>query len=219
MIMVGGQRVYSFGHPSVHTTIERFLKDQENPSLDDSSSPVVLTTRNATERIIHAHRNARLQQMYQEIMQLEKELEAAKKCTEVLDRAKEDPGKQWWKRPIEELDPNQLMIYANNMEGLMMKVKKEMPPISIEGGTAPFTDLIGITDVYGHISLNSDNFMNQFGGRTEDGHVPGRHCPSVAGGNDVEEDIDLNRSASPSGSGSSEKDDDDKKFVRVHQFI
>ncbi|CAI9109115.1 OLC1v1008870C1 [Oldenlandia corymbosa var. corymbosa] len=214
------QKVYSFGHPSVHTIIERFLKDQKNPSLDDSSSPVVLTTMSATERIIHACRNARVQKMNQELMQLEKKLEAVKKGTEALEKAmKEDPVKQWWKRPIEEMDANQLMIYANKLEGLMMKVKKEMPLESIEGGTAPFTDLIGINDVYGCISLNANNFINQFCGRTEGGHVPGRHRPSVAGRDNLQKEIDLNRSPSPSRSGSLEKDDDHKKFVRVHQFI
>ncbi|CAI9109114.1 OLC1v1008869C1 [Oldenlandia corymbosa var. corymbosa] len=157
--------------------------------------------------------------MNKELMQLEKQLEATKKRAEVLARAmKEDQQKQWWKRPIEDLDVNQLMIYAIALEGLMKKVKKKMPPVSIEGGSAPFTDLIGVNDIYGHISLNADNFINQIHGRAEGGQVINHRRPSVAGGDDVQKDIDLNRSVSPSGSGSS-KNDDNKKSVRVHQFI
>ncbi|CAI9104213.1 OLC1v1002842C1 [Oldenlandia corymbosa var. corymbosa] len=160
--------------------------------------------------------------MNEEIMQLEKQLEAARKRGEALERAKkEDPGKQWWKMPIEELDANQLMIYANALEGLMKKVKKEMGSFSIEGGRAPFTDLIGVNDVYGRIAINLDNFINQFGGKDDCGQVPSHcRCPSTAGdANNVQEEIDLNRSASLSGSGSLENVDDDKKYVRIHQFI
>ncbi|CAI9103247.1 OLC1v1001698C1 [Oldenlandia corymbosa var. corymbosa] len=45
-------------------------------------------------------------------MQLEKQFEAARKSGEALERAmKEDPGKQRWQRPIEELISLELMTF------------------------------------------------------------------------------------------------------------
>ncbi|CAI9113016.1 OLC1v1013537C1 [Oldenlandia corymbosa var. corymbosa] len=210
-----GGKAFSFGHPSVQSTIEKYLHSENNPS----SSSAILKTMNFTERIIEANRKSRLHQMCKELSQLEKLLEDEKKLRNELEKARnEDKGKQWWKAPIDELDLEQLSIYAKALEGLKKDVDKERLSVPMtENGHPHLLNLLGDTNVNGSASVD-DMESGSASDLLHGGNVSGR---GPFGFSDEKEELDLNRTALRlgSGSGSLGRAEDHQKSIRLHNFI
>nr|GMC46584.1 agamous-like MADS-box protein AGL62 [Ipomoea batatas] len=75
-----GNKVFSFGHPTVEAVVERFL-GEDNPAPVNETGGGAL----ATEQFIEAQRNARVQELNVELTRLEAVLEFEKKRGEAID--------------------------------------------------------------------------------------------------------------------------------------
>ncbi|KAK6945931.1 Transcription factor, MADS-box [Dillenia turbinata] len=108
------QKVYSFGHPSANTVIDRFLA--ENPTSVDSDSI----------RFIDFQMEAKLKELNAELHSVLCELESEKKRGEELDQAmKATQMWNWWEAPIEQLNEEQLKVLKTALDGLKKAVRKE----------------------------------------------------------------------------------------------
>ncbi|CAI9113015.1 OLC1v1013536C1 [Oldenlandia corymbosa var. corymbosa] len=188
----GSGKAFSFGHPSVQSIIEKYLQNPNNPTDD--------------QRISQNRRNTSLHEMNQ----LEKQVKEAKKRREALKKAREeDPGKEFWKVPIDELDLEQLSMYAKALQGLKKDVDKEILSHSIkEAGSTSINDM--------------ENVLNPVRVRASDelllaGQVSGGGNSLVVG--DEEEGIDLNLTLRPGSGNYLERVGDNRKPIRVYQFI
>ncbi|XP_009599004.3 agamous-like MADS-box protein AGL62 [Nicotiana tomentosiformis] len=96
-----GNKVYSFGHPSVDLVMDRFLPG------------------NSPNQLIEAHRNASVGEVnMEELIDKEGRLEMERSRTEALQgiRRGATSDKRWWEAPIEELNFFQLQQVAEAME-------------------------------------------------------------------------------------------------------
>ncbi|CAI9095351.1 OLC1v1031281C1 [Oldenlandia corymbosa var. corymbosa] len=97
------------------------------------TSGVDLPVNDIINSIIPAHSDGRLHGLKQELIQLKKKLEDQKRRAEALKKANEDSRKDhWWKKPIEELDIEQLMMYEKALEGLVKKIHMKMKSLFID---------------------------------------------------------------------------------------
>ncbi|GMI87938.1 hypothetical protein HRI_002463100 [Hibiscus trionum] len=108
-----GKKVYSFGHPSVDTVIDRYL----SCNTQDNS---------ITSQLIEAHRESNVRQLNMELTQVTNELEAKRKLGEELHRMNKANQQQYWFwSPIKELDLSQLQQLKSALEKLKKDVEME----------------------------------------------------------------------------------------------
>ncbi|GMI70599.1 hypothetical protein HRI_000729200 [Hibiscus trionum] len=108
------KRVYSFGHPSVDTVIDRYL---------GCNAPET----SITSQMVVANRESNIHQLNMELTQIESQLEAKKKLGEELNQIKKANQQQCrWQSPIEELDLSQLQQLKSALEVLKKKVQAQM---------------------------------------------------------------------------------------------
>ncbi|GMI70602.1 hypothetical protein HRI_000729500 [Hibiscus trionum] len=108
-----GKKVYSFGHPSVDIVTDRYL-GIEKP---DTSG---------TWQIVEAHRNAHIHELGMHLNQRTSLLDDEKKRGEELNQViKANQQRNWWQKPIEELDESQLLQLRAAMVQLKKKVEAE----------------------------------------------------------------------------------------------
>ncbi|XP_021897680.1 agamous-like MADS-box protein AGL62 [Carica papaya] len=92
-----GRKVFSFGHPSVETVVERFI----------SGNPPQVTS--GTEKLIEAHRNTSLHELNMQLTQILNQLEIEKTRSEELNQTKKaNENECWWMGPKEDLSLAQL---------------------------------------------------------------------------------------------------------------
>ncbi|CAN1184727.1 Agamous-like MADS-box protein AGL61 [Linum perenne] len=128
-----GQKVFSFGHPSIQAIVDRFLA--KNPSKPCSS-----TTTSPFEQEIEKKYGEKLNQM-----------------------RKLSQSQCWWEAPIEELGLDQLRDLKTSLQELKKHISRQSnwlknstpPPLHFLGPTHTTTKL----DQFYDIKLNSDLMM------------------------------------------------------------
>ncbi|CAI9109109.1 OLC1v1008864C1 [Oldenlandia corymbosa var. corymbosa] len=113
------------------------------------------TVNDTTHCIIPAHTDGRLHELNQELIKLEKQLEEENKLAEALEKAEKEESRkdQWWRKPIEELDMEQLMTFAKMLEGLKKDIRKEINSRSMD-----------LNNVNSRTFSNAAENVNPFGG-------------------------------------------------------
>ncbi|XWS71171.1 hypothetical protein CRYUN_Cryun03dG0116200 [Craigia yunnanensis] len=121
-------KVFSFGHPQVESTIDRFLT--RNPSLHISN----------THKLVEAHRNANIHELNVQLTQLLDMLEVEKRKGEALEEIKDAGRRQcWWQAPIDELGLNELQQLRIALEDLKSNVTKQANQVLAESSNCwPF---------------------------------------------------------------------------------
>ncbi|GMJ07078.1 AGAMOUS-like 62 [Hibiscus trionum] len=108
-------KVFSFGHPHVESTIDRFLT--RNPSIHNL---------NAHCNVVEAHRDANIRELNARLAQLVDILEVEKRKGQALDEVREAGRKQWWwQATINELGLSELQQLRNALEELKINVGKQ----------------------------------------------------------------------------------------------
>ncbi|CAN1184721.1 Agamous-like MADS-box protein AGL62 [Linum perenne] len=145
-----GQKVFSFGHPSIQAIVDRFLA--KNPT----TSPF--------EQIYEAHRNAQVCEYNAHLTEVLHDLEIEKKYGEKLNQMRKLSQSQcWWEAPIEELGLDQLRDLKTSLQELKKHISRQSnwlknstpPPLHFLGPTHTTTKL----DQFYDIKLNSDLMM------------------------------------------------------------
>nr|GMC51584.1 agamous-like MADS-box protein AGL62 [Ipomoea batatas] len=116
-----GNKVFSFGHPTVEAVVERFL-GEDNPTPVNETGGRAL----ATEQFIEAQRNARVQELNMELTRLEAVFELEKKRGEAIDgfvEANRD-AHGWMRGSYDELSFQQLVTLKIGMENLMKEIQQ-----------------------------------------------------------------------------------------------
>ncbi|XP_007015089.2 PREDICTED: agamous-like MADS-box protein AGL62 [Theobroma cacao] len=114
-------KVFSFGHPQVESTIDRFLT--RNPSLHVSN----------THSLVEAHRNANIQELNVQLTRLLEMLEVQKRKGEALEEIREAGRRQcWWQAPTDVLGLNELKQLRIALEELNRNVKKQANKVLVE---------------------------------------------------------------------------------------
>ncbi|KAK4721459.1 hypothetical protein R3W88_011692 [Solanum pinnatisectum] len=110
----GDKGVFSFGHPSINTLVERFLgKNLPQPNKDVHNQQIV------------ALREASICELNIKIMNLEGVLQMEKNRGESLREIRKRANGLWWESPMEELNLFKLQDLKNALEILNQKVEKE----------------------------------------------------------------------------------------------
>ncbi|XP_065869560.1 agamous-like MADS-box protein AGL62 [Euphorbia lathyris] len=105
-----GNKIYSFGHPSVEIVVDRYL----------SPNPTQISP---TTQGVEAHRDAHIRGLNRQLNQVTDQLEIEKKRGEELKQMREAGKEQfWWQKPIDELDFSQLQQFKTSLEHLRKKV-------------------------------------------------------------------------------------------------
>ena len=108
-----GEKVYSFGHPSVDTIVDRFLTQNPVP-IDSTLQP------------FEDHRSANIHQLNKELTLANKALEAEKKQGEALEKMRKESQEQcWWAGAVEDLSLEQLELLKISLEALKKDVLKQ----------------------------------------------------------------------------------------------
>ncbi|EOY32708.1 hypothetical protein QUC31_019308 [Theobroma cacao] len=114
-------KVFSFGHPQVESTIDRFLT--RNPSLHVSN----------THSLVEAHRNANIQELNVQLTRQLEMLEVQKRKGEALEEIREAGRRQcWWQAPTDVLGLNELKQLRIALEELNRNVKKQANKVLVE---------------------------------------------------------------------------------------
>ncbi|XP_055814802.1 agamous-like MADS-box protein AGL62 [Solanum dulcamara] len=109
-----GNKVFSFGHPSVDTLVERFLGGNLPPPNNDVHNQLIVS-----------HRNAGLRELNAKLTNIEGVLQMEKNRGESLKEIRRRANGRWWESPIEELSLFQLQQLREALEILKQKVEKE----------------------------------------------------------------------------------------------
>ncbi|KAH0682825.1 hypothetical protein KY290_021414 [Solanum tuberosum] len=103
--------VFSFGHPSVNTLVERFLgRNLPLPNNDVHNQQIV------------ARREAGIRELNTKLMNLEGVLHMEKNRGESLQEIRKRANGLWWESPMEELNLFQLQHLKKALEILKQKV-------------------------------------------------------------------------------------------------
>ncbi|XP_015082426.1 agamous-like MADS-box protein AGL62 [Solanum pennellii] len=113
VIFSPGDKVFSFGHPSVGTLVDRFLGRDLPPPNNDVHNQLIV-----------AHREAGIRELNMKLMNLEGVLQMEKKYGESLREIRRRANDQWWESPIEKLNLFQLQHLKEALESLVQKVEK-----------------------------------------------------------------------------------------------
>ncbi|XP_021892392.1 agamous-like MADS-box protein AGL62 [Carica papaya] len=115
-----GRKVFSFGHPSVETVVERFI----------SGTPPQAAS--GTMKLIEAHRNASVRELNIQLTQIQNQLETEKKRSEELNQMKKSNESQcWWMAPKEDMSLAQLQQLKASLDELKKNVAKHAEKILI----------------------------------------------------------------------------------------
>ncbi|XVE59987.1 hypothetical protein DITRI_Ditri05aG0090500 [Diplodiscus trichospermus] len=122
-------KVFSFGHPQVDSTIDRFL-----------TRNLPLRNSNNTHRLVEAHRNANIHELNVQLAQYLDMLEVEKRKGEALEEIREAGKRQcWWQAPIDELGLNELEQLRIAFEDLKRNVMKQANQVLVESSNCwPF---------------------------------------------------------------------------------
>ncbi|XP_065855051.1 agamous-like MADS-box protein AGL62 [Euphorbia lathyris] len=109
-----GKKVFSFGHPSVESVINRYISGNQQPRPS------------RTMQIVEAHRNSHIRDLNMEFTQVMNQVEIEKKRGEELRRIRKVGREQfWWQKPIDELDLAELEYLKASLENLRKSVTKQ----------------------------------------------------------------------------------------------
>lgn len=146
-----GNKVYSFGHPSVDLVIDRFLTENSDESNVDVPN----------DDLIEAHRNTNVREVNMDAL-IEKEgiLEMESNRGKALERTRRDAtlDERWWKAPIDNLNFFQLREMAEAME--MTKKQCEIEAEhqqKVHGIAFPYRTLGSAIAPYGGARESSSN--------------------------------------------------------------
>ncbi|KAK6916282.1 Transcription factor, MADS-box [Dillenia turbinata] len=148
-----GKKVYSFGHPFVDTTINRFL-GQNPPILDPDSNQLIEFQRDANVRDL----NAQLEHVLNQ-------LEMEKKRSEELDNAMGARQRQnWWEAPVEHLTVEQLQILKTALDSLKKDVEKETEVQMVKAlNPLPYYAGMGVPSGIRSLDAGEGSSLNPFG--------------------------------------------------------
>ncbi|XP_015072588.1 agamous-like MADS-box protein AGL62 [Solanum pennellii] len=107
-------KIFSFGHPSVETLVERFLGRNLPPPNNDVHNQQIV-----------AHREAGIRELNTRLMNLEGALQMEKNRGESLQEIRKKADGVWWQSPIKELNLFHLQHLKRALEILKQKVVKE----------------------------------------------------------------------------------------------
>ncbi|XP_054778089.1 agamous-like MADS-box protein AGL62 [Prosopis cineraria] len=109
-----GEKVFSFGHPSVDTVVDRYLTRAPPPQTS------------GTMQLIEAHRNANVRELIGQFTQISTQLDDEKKRSDELNHMrKATQGQCWWAAPIEEMTKSQLEEFKMALEELKRGVTRQ----------------------------------------------------------------------------------------------
>ncbi|XP_049389689.1 agamous-like MADS-box protein AGL62 [Solanum stenotomum] len=106
--------VFSFGHPSMDTLVERFLGRNLPPPNNDVHNQQIV-----------ALREVGIRELNTKLMNIEGVLQMEKNRGESLREIRKRADGVWWESPIEELNLFELQQLKKALEILKQKVKKE----------------------------------------------------------------------------------------------
>ncbi|KAE9620113.1 hypothetical protein Lal_00040204 [Lupinus albus] len=105
-----GNKVFSFGDPSVDAVINRYQMRDQPQNLRDMY-------------FLENHRNTNVQELNDKINRINEDLEIEKKCSEALSKQRKVAQEQfWWASPIEEMNGEQLHQMKLALENLKKNV-------------------------------------------------------------------------------------------------
>ncbi|KAL3538766.1 hypothetical protein ACH5RR_002132 [Cinchona calisaya] len=105
-------RVHCFGHPSVESVINKFIKNNNNGDQNDDDDDALKNYREAKAREL----NEKLV-YYQSIMEAEEE-----RAKIFAAERKENEKKYWWMAPLEKLNLEQLIELEKKYEGIRKSI-------------------------------------------------------------------------------------------------
>lgn len=115
------QRLFTFGHPSPHAVIDRYLTGKSSPSSSSSADEF------------------NLQQNNQYYSQICRDLEAEKKKKENIEESKmmnNNNGGFWWNEPIDDMGIEELEEFMSALEELKKKVTMRADELSLINGSS-----------------------------------------------------------------------------------
>ncbi|XP_024993439.1 agamous-like MADS-box protein AGL62, partial [Cynara cardunculus var. scolymus] len=108
-----GKKVFSFGHPSVETIVDRFLTQNPPPN-------------SSTSQLVEAHRNANIHQLNRQLTCVNGQLEIEKNRSEELSKIRKvGQDNHWWEAPIENLGLQELEQLKVAMEVLKKNIGEQ----------------------------------------------------------------------------------------------
>ncbi len=128
---------YSFGHPSVESVANRFLK--QNPPEGDNTHPLV-----------EAHRKVRISELNQQYNELVSQLEVEKergKELQKLTKARENKG--WWEVPSEKLSNQELQQMNAKLEELHKNLCNRIKEKAIAGAPSSSSTYLAGNSIQG----------------------------------------------------------------------
>ncbi|VFQ96373.1 unnamed protein product [Cuscuta campestris] len=174
-----GKKVFSFGHPSVDSVVDRFLArnpppPQPTPPHQAAAAGVAAASSTAaTSQLIEAHRNASVRELNMHLMEISSQLELERKRGEGLTRMRRDSQEKcWWEGPVEELRWPELEQLRAAMEELKGGIGRQIEKLVLEAASNPNNLLLygapkglGLS-ITPHINdgfSNNNNINNAFG--------------------------------------------------------
>nr|GMC49684.1 agamous-like MADS-box protein AGL62 [Ipomoea batatas] len=171
-----GNKVFSFGHPTVEAVVERFLGENNPAPVNETGGGAL-----ATEQFIEAQRNARVQELNMELTRLEAVFEFEKKRGEAIDGFVEANREAhgWMRGSYDDLSFEQLVTLKSGMENLMKEIEQKAHHqlMAKHGNGTPFNPYAGGVSPNGNMVPRDPTFEFNFG----TSGVPGAH-PSTSGG-------------------------------------
>ncbi|KAL0356953.1 UNVERIFIED_CONTAM: Agamous-like MADS-box protein [Sesamum calycinum] len=127
-----GKKVFSFGHPSVESVVERYLAPSTPPG---AAAPPVTTT---AVQLVEAHRSASVRELNVQLHDLLGLLEAERRRGVELNRLRKEGRSEgrWWEAPIKDLSMEQLVQLKEAMEDLSKNVSQQAENLMIEEAAA-----------------------------------------------------------------------------------
>ncbi|RAL45011.1 hypothetical protein DM860_003770 [Cuscuta australis] len=111
-----GRKVFSFGHPTVETVLERFLSGEDQPGGETSGG----VGAEPADQLLEAHRSARVRELSMELTHIEGMIELEKKRSEAIgEYAAAAAGVSTRAAAYDQLGLNQLTALKNRMEILL----------------------------------------------------------------------------------------------------
>ncbi|XP_016473940.1 agamous-like MADS-box protein AGL62 [Nicotiana tabacum] len=109
-----GSKPYSFGHPNVNETINKYVGEERTPSPSDIDDKYVQMFRKANSRALNT-RLSSLQDQLDFALKLKSKLKQMNKNVE--------SQQEWFKGPIEKMNYTEASMLNEGLEDLLLKVK------------------------------------------------------------------------------------------------